>query len=132
MLLHALGDCIGQTAAAGENSAVVRRIVKHALGQRGDVDLLAVEQRLQLLKGHRRIHIRLHLFPLHLALFGGARPDEDHLAVLLVRLQIFGDGRHRRKVVRHERQHLREGFFNVGHKRRTAGAGEEALFGKLS
>ncbi|CDC60546.1 unknown [Clostridium sp. CAG:448] len=132
LFLEGFRNRVGQTAAAGKNTSEVGGIVQNALFHRGDVQIPAVKERLQFLEGQRRIHIRLDALLLHLHLLGGTRPDEDHLAVSLVLLDVLGNGCHRGQVMRNEGFELGEILVDIVHKRRAAGAGQKAFFGKLT
>ena len=131
VLLEPLCHSLGQTTAAGKDAAKVGRAVQRGLGQRGDVDIPAVKQGLQLFKGERGVHPGGNLGLLDLGLLGRAGADKDHLGLGLLLLEVFGDGRHGRQRVGNIGHKLRIVLFHKAHKGRAAGGEQEALLGKL-
>ena len=95
LLLEGLGHGVAQAAAAGEDAAVVRGVIQHALGQGLQIDVPAVEQGLQLLKGDAAVDVGLDALLLHFHLFGGAGPNEDDLGIGCGLLNVFGNGSRR-------------------------------------
>lgn len=115
-----------------KDAAVVGGVVEHAFFERGEVDIAAVKQCLQLLKRQRAVNVlacRLAFLELHL--LRGARPDENDLCARSGLLDVAADLSCRRQVVRDFINHGREVLLDVGNECRAAGACEEALFRKL-
>ena len=96
------------------------------------IQISAVKQRLQLLKGKHCIDVRLDLLELCLGLFGRTRANENDLGVGGGVLDILGQNSHGRGVVRDQILELREGRLDIANKGRTAGAGQKALLCKLT
>ncbi len=131
LLLESLGHSVAQAAAAGKDAPEVRGVVQHVLFHRGDVQIAAVKERLQLLKRQRHIHPFADAVLLNFHLLGRARADEDDLRAGRGLLDIAGDHRHGREIVGDVVGQLGEGLADIGHKRRAAGAGQKALLGQF-
>ena len=131
LLLHGLGHRVGHTAGPGENAPIIRGVVQHVLGKGGDVQIPAVKQSLEFLKGQHRVDQRPHPLLAGLCLFGGAWANEHHLGGGVGLLQVFSQPGHGRKVVGDVLLELREGGLDVADKARTAGAGQKALLRQL-
>ena len=132
LLFQTFRNRIGQSAATRKDSAEIRRIVQNAFFQHRDINITAVKERLQFLKGHCRINIRADTLLLYLHLLCGARTDKDRFAARLMLFEVLCNGRHRGEVVRNKRLQIREVLVDVVNKSGTAGAGQESLFGKLA
>ena len=125
MLLQTLCYRVGQTAAAGKNAAEIGGVVQSILLQSSDVDVTAVEQSLQLLKGDDPVNPGLDFFLLHLSLLGGTGTHKNHDGVGVCLFDVFADGSHGGQIVGHILGELGESPVDVLHKGGTAGAGEE-------
>ena len=132
LFLKSLYDCVRQTARTGKDAAVVGCIVQIAFFQLADVEVAAVNQRLKLVEGENAVNPRLGFFLLSLCLLGSARSDEDDLRLGVGLLDVLGDGDHRGRIVGNLVHHLGELLVDIAYESRAAGAGEEALFGKLA
>ena len=131
LLFEALGNRIGKTAAAGKDPSKVAGVVKDILRKRCDVNVPAVKECLQFLKGDDGIDIRLNALKLRLCLLGRAGSDEYDFRFFLMVPNVFGDGRHGGKVVGNIGDQGRESRLDVTNKGRTAGRGQESLFREL-
>ena len=89
LIRETFGDRVGETAAAGEDSAEVGGVVEDAFVEGGYVDVAAVEERLEFFKCHSRVDIWLHGVLLDFEFLGGAWAYEDYAAGAFVFFDVF-------------------------------------------
>ena len=89
LFFETFGDRVGETAAAGEDSAEVGGVVEDAFVEGGDVYVAAVEERLKFFKSHSRVYVWLHGVLLDFEFLGGAWAYEDYAAGAFVFFDVF-------------------------------------------
>ena len=89
LFFETFGDRVGETAAAGEDSAEVGGVVEDAFVEGGDVYVAAVEERLEFFKSHSRVDVWLHGVLLDFEFLGGAWAYEDYAAGAFVFFDVF-------------------------------------------
>ena len=108
LFLERLGNGVGEAAAARKDAAEIGRIVQAVLGQRRNVQIAAVEERLKLLEGKRDVYVRFYAVFLNFRFLRGARSYKNNLARRFVFFKILRNRAHRRKVMRNVFLHIRE------------------------
>ena len=131
LLFESLCDRIREPAATREDAPEIRGVIEYALGESRDVDVAAVKERLQFLKGHGDVHIGLHRFFLHFGFLRGAGTDKDDFGCGVGILDVLGDGRHGGEVMGDEGDKVGEVLPDIVDERRTAGTGQEAFLGEF-
>ena len=120
VLINALSDSVGKSAASSEDSSEVGSTLKRFFFNFGNVDIAAVEQRLKLLKGDNRVDIRPDLRLSCFGLFRRSRSDEYDLGSFVLFFDVLGNRCGRRKIVRNMLGKLRKVLLRIGNEGRAA------------